>query len=68
MRIQEALRYVRSKGFATYKDNNGTWWISKPYHSADRIVSINGVIMVGLWQRSLGQPVFIEFEEFKEGL
>jgi ribose 5-phosphate isomerase len=67
MRMQEALRFVRSNGFTT-KKQNGVWWINKPYHTADMIESFNGVIRVGLWQKHIAQRVFIDFEEFKEGL
>ena len=67
MTIRAALKLVRENGFKTQKQN-GTWWISKPYHSADMIREINGVLVVGIWQQSKGQRVFVDFEEFKENM
>jgi hypothetical protein len=65
MRIQEALKFVRANGFTT-KKQDGAWWISKPYHNADMLRSFNGVMQVGVWQQSISQRLFVEFEEFRE--
>ena len=49
MSIRQALYKVRRMGFTTIKQD-GTWWISKPYHRASHLIDKPDGVEVALLQ------------------
>lgn len=63
MTIQAALRKVRKLGFSTIKED-GTWYISKPYHRASYLLVDNDDVLVG-YHNQMGEDQYQSITNLK---
>lgn len=64
--IRKALKIVRNAGFSTVKQD-GTWFISKPYHNAACLSLTNGLV-THVWVKNTYDSTRIKIEDFLKEL